>query len=171
MELKLIEREGIPQAVRQVAGAFFSGDTAQAERHFQGHADGTSTTLLGCLEGELVGILTIRWEPRYPPFRQGGIPLIQHIEVRWERRGQGIGGELMEEAERLIRARGFRRAGICVGLFDAYGPAQRLYARRGYVPDGRGVCRGHDPLHLGDWVRVDHDLLLWLVKDLDAEPR
>ena len=46
----------------------------------------------------------------------------------------------MDEAEALIATRA-SKAGITVGLFDAYGPAQRLYARKGYVPDGV-ACAG-----------------------------
>ena len=53
-----------------------------------------------------------------------------------------------------------------VGLFDAYGPAQQLYARRGYIPDGRGACQVHRPLRLGERVTVDHDLIIWLTKEL-----
>jgi hypothetical protein len=41
-------------------------------------------------------------------------------------------------------------AGLCVGIFKEYGPAQRLYARRGFVPDGHGVCRAHTPLRHGE---------------------
>jgi hypothetical protein len=51
-------------------------------------------------------------------------------------------------------------------LFDDYGPAQRLYARRGYVPDGRGACQDHRPLSEGARVTMDHDLIMWLTKDL-----
>jgi hypothetical protein len=71
----------------------------------------------------------------------------------------------MGHAERFASSR-VRKLGVCVGIFDAYGPAQRLYVRRGFVPDGRGVCRGHEPLREGERVQVGHDLLLWLVKDL-----
>ena len=73
---------------------------------------------------------------------------------------------LMEAAERPLATRS-RKACICVGLFEAYGPAQRLYARRGYVPDGRGVCEGHRPLRPGERVEIGHHLLLWLLKDLE----
>ena len=55
-----------------------------------------------------------------------------------------------------------------MGLFAEYGPAQRMYARRGYVPDGRGLCRGATPVQEGETVTVDHGLLLWLIKDLDV---
>src|SRR5204862_519324 len=81
--------------------------------------------ILGYEAGRLVGIVTIRWHSRYPPFRDRGIPLIQNIEIRYEDRGRGIGGLMMERAEQEIAQRA-PMAGICVGISDSYGPAQRL---------------------------------------------
>lgn len=52
--------------------------------------------------------------------------------------------------------------GITVGLFDEYGPAQRLYAQRGYIPDAQGACQGQQPLRRGMHVTVDDDLIIWL---------
>lgn len=52
------------------------------------------------------------------------------------------------------------RVGICVALFDDYGPAQRLYATRGYIPDGRGACHRFTPLRRGDVITLDDDHLL-----------
>ena len=71
----------------------------------------------------------------------------------------------MDAAEKLIATRA-AKAGITVGLFDAYGPAQRLYAKRGYIPDGRGICQGRRPLTQGETITLDHDIILWLTKDL-----
>jgi hypothetical protein len=70
----------------------------------------------------------------------------------------------MDAAEQLARDRGIATLGITVGLFDDYGPAQRLYARRGYIPDGRGACQGQRALHRGTRVRMDDDLIIWLTK-------
>jgi GNAT superfamily N-acetyltransferase len=165
MEIKIIERQGIDEAIDEITPLFFSQDRAEVERNFEGHAEGNSSSVIGYQGGEPVGIITIRWECRYPPFKEQNIPLIQNIEIRWDKRGQGIGYELMEHTERYIATRA-NRAGICVGIFDAYGPAQRLYVKRGYLPDGRGVCRGHVPLTEGETITIDHDLLLWLVKEL-----
>jgi len=58
--------------------------------------------------------------------------------------------------------------GITVGLFDEYGPAQRMYARRGYIPDGRGACQGQRPLSEGTQVRLDHDVIIWLTEELTS---
>ena len=81
-------------------------------------------------------------------------------------RRQGVATLLMDSAEQLVRGRGIATLGITVGLFDGYGPAQRLYRRRGYTPDGRGACRGQRPLSKGMQVTMDDDLIIWLTKDL-----
>jgi ribosomal protein S18 acetylase RimI-like enzyme len=81
-------------------------------------------------------------------------------------RRRGVATRLMNAAEQLARDRGAATLGITVGLFDEYGPAQRLYARRGYVPDGRGACQDQRPLSEGARVTMDHDLIMWLTKDL-----
>jgi Acetyltransferase (GNAT) family len=81
-------------------------------------------------------------------------------------RRRGVATLLMDAAEQLARERGVATLGITVGLFDEYGPAQRLYGRRGYVPDGRGACRGQVPLREGMRVTMDDDLIIWLTKEV-----
>lgn len=137
----------------------------EAHRHFAGHAQGQADTFLASIAGSLVGYLTIRWQSNNPLFQQHNIPLIHHLGVFPQFQRQGIASRLMDAAEQLIATRA-TQAGITVGLFDEYGPAQRLYAKRGYVPDGRGACQGQRPLKQGETVTVDHDLILWLTKDL-----
>ncbi len=45
---------------------------------------------------------------------------------------------LMDAVEEIALEK-YGIVGLGVGLYDSYGSAQRMYARRGYVPDGRGV--------------------------------
>ncbi len=165
MDIKLIEQHGVSAAIQEVIPNFFSRDRSAVEQHFVGHTEGNSSTILGYHQRELIGIVTIRWHSNYPPFRAQGIPLLQYIEIKWDRRGQGFGAALLAEAERLAATRA-TKLGICVGIFDAYGPAQHLYTKRGYVADGRGLCRRHKPVRQGETVQIDHDLLLWLIKEL-----
>jgi GNAT superfamily N-acetyltransferase len=165
LTFRVVQPQEIAQVKQEVKEAFFSGDEATINANFEDHENGASTTILGYEAGRLVGIVTIRWHCRYPPFHARQIPLIQNIEIRYEDRGRGLGGQMLERTEQEI-ARRSPLAGLVVGIFDAYGPAQRLYVKRGFVPDGRGVCHDHTPLKLGDVVTVDHDLLLWLVKDV-----
>jgi len=167
LTFRVVQPHEIASVKQEVKAVFFSGDEATIEANFQDHDNGESTTILGHEAGRLVGIVTIRWHSRYPPFRERQIPLIQNIEIRYEDRGRGIGGLMLERTEQEIALRS-PLAGICVGIMASYGPAQRLYVKRGYVPDGRGVCHPQEPLQEGETVTIDHDLLLWLVKDVSA---
>jgi hypothetical protein len=73
---------------------------------------------------------------------------------------------LMDGVEQSARDLGLATLGITVGLSGEYGPAQRLYGGRGYIPDGRAACRGQRPLSKGMQVTIDDDLIMWLTEDL-----
>lgn len=69
----------------------------------------------------------------------------------------------MEAAEKIIAARS-PVAGIGVGVTADYGPAQILYARRGYLPDGNGLVQRGRRLGYGETVEVDDELVLYFTK-------
>lgn len=111
------------------------------------------------------GHVNVVWEPEYPPYREQQIPEIVDLNVLPAYRRQGIGTQLLDAAERLIHQRS-SKAGIGFGLYASYGPAQRMYVLRGYVPDGKGIMYAARPVEPGTTVRVDDDLVLYLVKAL-----
>ena len=80
------------------------------------------------------------------------------------RRRQGIGALLVERCEMVARQSGKTDIGISVGLYASYGPAQRLYVQRGYVPDGAGITADDVPVRGGEMRPVDDNLTLKLVK-------
>ena len=109
-----------------------------------------------------VGYVTLVWNSKYQPFTEAGIPEIKDLNVVPSYRKQGIGAQLLDVAE----LEAFMRSsivGIGVGLPWDYGSAQRLYARRGYVPDGKGLTDYYQHLEYGRRVLVDN-LTLWLTK-------
>ena len=57
-------------------------------------------------------------------------------------------------------------AGIGVGMTSDYGPAQRLYILRGYIPDGRGLHWRDHYVGYREEVVIDDDLALYLTKEL-----
>ncbi|MEM8862754.1 MAG: GNAT family N-acetyltransferase [Chloroflexota bacterium] len=165
LQIDLLEEREVQSNIRLFAENVYAGDQKQAEEHFDADLNGPSSTFMAKLENEFAGFITIRWEPHNEDFRQNNIPFIQHLEVKPEFQGQGIATHLMDAAEALIKTKA-THAGTCVGIFGNYGPAQRLYAKRGYIPDGRGLCQWHRPVQEGESVIIDHDLVLWLVKKL-----
>jgi GNAT superfamily N-acetyltransferase len=141
---------------------------SQYLRYWQESMQGQRLILLAEFVGEFAGYLTIVWESDYPPFRAAGIPEIVDFNVLLKFRRLKIGTALMDEAEQRIARRppvsGSPVAGIGVCMHVDYGAAQVLYARRGYVPDGRGVFYHEHHPQYGEQVRIDDDLVLHLTR-------
>lgn len=165
IQLRIARNDDIDAFIAMAIKDFFSGSEDEARNNL-GPYDEDDTSFVIAYEGDApVAVVTIRWNPNYPPFKQAGIPFIQNIEVQYDLRGKGYGNRVMEAIEQHIATRA-SKAGICVALFDDYGPAQRLYAKRGYIPDGRGACHRFTPLQRGQTITLDDDHLIWLVKNL-----
>jgi GNAT superfamily N-acetyltransferase len=111
------------------------------------------------------GYVTVVTESGYEPFRTAGIPEIQDLNVLPAYRRRGIAGRLLDECEAWIAERS-EMAGIGVRLHPGYNAAQRLYVRRGYVPDGRGVTSHGRYVKEGELIAFDDGLVLWLTKPL-----
>ncbi|GAB3825350.1 GNAT family N-acetyltransferase [Kribbella italica] len=107
--------------------------------------------------------MTVNWSSAYEPF--DGMPEIQDFIVLPAYRRRGIGGSLMDAAEALVAERS-DVVGLGVGLYPDYGTAQRMYVRRGYLPDGRGVIYDHRQVPPGELVRLDDDAVLMFTKSL-----
>lgn len=124
---------------------------------------GERVTLLAYHDGQFAGSLHLLALSKYPYFAENGIPEINDFNVIPSRRRLGIGNALMESAEKLALER-YGIVGIGVGLYESYGSAQRMYANRGYIPDGRGVMYKGQPVPPGAQVCVDDDLNLYFTK-------
>jgi GNAT superfamily N-acetyltransferase len=129
---------------------------------------GTRTCFIAIVDGQFAGYVTVNWRPSYPGFAERNIPEIQDLNVLRQFRSQGIASRLLERAEAEV-ARRSGIVGIGVGLHPAYNAAQRLYAVRGYVLDGRGVTYQDHYIEEGANVVLDDDLLLHLTKQLRTE--
>ncbi len=117
-------------------------------------------------DGADMGYGMLNYTPRYSLYARLGIPEIQDVNVLRSMRRLGAASALINHCEELARARGCTDIGISVGLSREYGAAQRLYALRGYVPDGNGVTYDRRPIDHGVPVLLDDDLCLMLVKTL-----
>ncbi len=136
---------------------------AQYERYLDEQTADDRPVLVARLDGAFAGYVTVVWESGYAPFREAGIPEIQDFNVLPHHRRRGIGTALMAAAEALIAGRS-PLAGIGVGLYPDYGPAQRLYVLRGYVPDGRGIAWRQVQTTAGQTVQVDDELALYFTR-------
>jgi GNAT superfamily N-acetyltransferase len=119
-------------------------------------------------DNDFAGYVTLKWYSDYLPFREQNIPEISDLNVLPKFRKQGIASELLS----LVETKGGAKSatvGIGVGLSSDYGDAQKLYVKRGYVPDGRGITHNYQPVKFDDSVRLDDALVLWFRKCLYKE--
>ncbi|MGG3279287.1 GNAT family N-acetyltransferase [Paenibacillus solani] len=126
---------------------------------------GTRITLLAFVQEKLTGVSHLKFESDYPYFKDQNIPEINDLNVFPEYQRNGIANRIIEEFENIVRER-LPRIGIGVGLYKDYGAAQRVYVRRGYIPDGNGLMYHHKPVVPGSMVCADDDLNLYLIKEL-----
>ena len=138
----------------------------QYRNYLKAQTEGAREVLIAEFENEFAGYLTIMRQSDFAPFREKNIPEIVDFNVLIKFRNRGIGGALLEAAEKLI-ARQSQTAGIRVGLTQDYGAAQRMYIKRGYLPDGLGISQNNIFLKYGDKITVDDDLALSLTKELN----
>ena len=158
--------------VERIAAAFqainWNKPVSQYQCYLAEQEEGRRIVLLAFCAEEFAGYLTIVWQSNYLPFRAEHIPEIQDFNVLPQYRRQGIGTKLMDEAEEIVASRS-SSAGIGVGMTADYGAAQRLYVLRGYVPDGEGLFWRNRPIHYGEQIMVDDDLILYFLKKLSPE--
>lgn len=147
-------------------GPAWNGGTSKWTRYWEQHVGDARTCLVAQDESGVVGYVSIVWSSQHEPFRKSAIPEIQDLVVAEFGRGRGIGDALVAECETRAKGLGHAEMGIGFGLYADYGAAQRLYVRRGYVPDGLGLTWNNQSAKAGDMVRVDDDLVLWLRKPL-----
>ena len=134
-------------------------------RYFLEQECGEREVLVAEVEGALAGYITILPCAKQGPFAEIH-PELSDFNVFEPFQNQGIGNLLLEEAENRVKLIS-DKVTLGVGLHSGYGPAQRLYMKRGYIPDGTGVWYRNQPLEMNATIQNNDDLVLYLSKELE----
>lgn len=129
-------------------------------------AEGKCVALTAVYQGSPAGAVYVYLTAHEGPFKGKDWPIIVDFSVLQKYQRKGIGTRLMDVAEQIA---GQHADTVClgVGLCDAYGSAQRMYVKRGYIPDGSGVWYQDKPCIQYETVcTIDDDLVLYLSKSL-----
>lgn len=159
--LKIANAEDLPALYRLYA---LCGK--QDDGYFETCLERGCEIIVACRGGQDVGLCVYNPEPRYALFKKLGIPEIQDLNVVPDARRQGIGATIIHHCEDKARRAGKSMIGIGVGLTSNFGPAQILYYKLGYSPDGFGVTYDREPVQAMRSYPLDEQLSLMLVKDL-----
>ena len=163
----------IEKDIAAISGAFNQISWNKPASLFEGYLKeqeaGERLVWVAYFKGEFAGYVTLKWQSQYPSFKAENIPEIMDLNVLPVYRKIGIGSLLFDRAEKEALTKS-QIIGIGVGLYagedGGYGAAQRLYIKRGYIPDGKGVTYNYQPTIPGNIYPLDDDLVLWFTKKL-----
>ena len=131
-------------------------------------AEGKCIAMTAVYQGNPAGSLYLYFDAKEGPFKGKGYLLIVDFGVLQKYQRKGVGARQMDAPEQ-IAAKYADTVCLGVGLSREYGAAQRIYAKRGYIPDGSGVWYQDKPCVQYETVcTVDDDLVLYLSKNLHS---
>lgn len=136
------------------------------EMRLNDQKDGKCISLVAEYSGNPAGYVNVYPNSEWGAFANQGYPEIVDFGVLEKYRKKGIGTILMNIAEK-IASEYADTVYLGVGLHSGYGSAQRMYVKRGYIPDGSGVwykdkiCTPYEAIYSND-----DDLVLYLSKSL-----
>ena len=156
----------IPEAFNQIG---WNKPASLFEEYLKEQAAGERIVWVAYVQDEFAGYLTLKWQSQYPPFKEQNIPEVMDLNVLPVYRKMGIGSLLLDTAEKEAATKS-QIIGIGVGLYagedGGYGAAQKLYVKRGYIPDGNGITYNYQPTIPGNSYPLNDDLVLWFTKKL-----
>ena len=168
IQIRLLDESDPPNIAAAFKKMGWKKPETQYHRYLQEQTAGTRTCFVAAIDGQFAGYVTVSWRPTYAGFADLNIPEIQDLNVLTTYRGKGIASRLLDRAEAEAALRS-GAVGIGVGLHPGYNAAQRLYAKRGYIPDARGITYRECFVEEGASVVLDDDLVMHFTKQLRAE--
>jgi GNAT superfamily N-acetyltransferase len=168
IQIRLLEKSDPPSIAAAFKTMGWNKSESQYRRYLREQATGTRICFVAIVDGQFAGYVTVNWQPTYAGFVDLNIPEIQDLNVLTTYRRKGVASRLLDRAEGEVACRS-GVVGIGVGLHPGYNAAQQLYAKRGYIPDARGITYRNRFVEEGASVVVDDDLVMHLTKQLPAK--
>lgn len=156
-DIQIITNEEIAQG--------WHATTEKYEMRFQHQTEGKSIALVAEYKGSIAGYINVYPNSEWGAFANKGYPEIVDFGVLEKYRRRGIGNKLMDIAEK-IASEYSNIVYLGVGLHHGYGSAQRMYVKRGYIPDGTGVWYGEKVCEQYADCCNDDDLVLYMSKTM-----
>jgi ribosomal protein S18 acetylase RimI-like enzyme len=169
ISIRKIATHDIQTIVEAFKSANLPKPAAIFETYLQEQASDARLVWVAYVNDEFAGYATLKWQSQYQPFAHDSIPEIMDLNVLPSFRKAGIASRLLDIAEKEAASRSEivgMGVGLYVGTDGGYGAAQRLYVKRGYIPNGNGVTYNYQPVVPGRSYPFDDDLVLWLTKKL-----
>ena len=140
------------------------------EAYYKEQSENKRKVFIAEYEGNVSGLCTLVLNPTEGPWAGRGYPEIVDLTVFFHLHNKGIGNKLLDAVE-AEASKISDTVYLAVGVHSGYGAAQRIYVKRGYIPDGSGVWYRGKPLAQYAPCCNDDELLLFMSKRLDMDKK
>lgn len=138
------------------------------EKYYRRQESDEHLVCIAEVKNQLAGYVTLLPETSAGPFSSLKILEIVDLNVLMDYQMDGVGSALLYCAE-MLAGQFSDTVSLAVGLHYGYGAAQRLYVKKGYIPDGSGVWyQGSQLEQYADCVN-DDELVLYLSKQFGQQ--
>lgn len=166
MEIRLMKKEDISKIANAFLKQGWDDRHEVLERYWLDQQNEIRYVFVAELEEEIAGYVTVIKKAKHGPFQESELPEIADFNVFEQYRKKGIGNSLLDAAEnKAVQFSSIITLGV--GLHPGYGAAQRIYVKRGYLPDGSGVWFENRNIESGEACMNNDDLCLYLSKSLN----
>lgn len=135
------------------------------ENYYREQNDNKRKVFIAYNDNHIFGYATLLDNADSGAFKNMNIPIIIDFNVFEKYQKNGIGNGILAYIENEVMQY-CNKICLGVGLHSGYGKAQRLYAKRNYIPDGSGVWYKDSILKPYSSCINDDDLILYLIKEL-----
>ena len=151
--------------LRNYAEQGWSKPREALESYLARQADNALFMFVAEVNDDVAGFVVLYEDTTVGPFANQKIPLLSDFIVFKKFQRQGIGNKIMDAAEEKAATLS-NKIQLGVGVHEGYGAAQRIYVKRGYIPDGSGVWYRDSRLGEGEDCKNDDDLIMYFTKEL-----
>ncbi len=147
----------------EIKQGWIDATTEKIENRIKDVAYGKAISIVAEYLGNPAGYVSVYINSDWGSLGGKGYSEIIDFAVLEKYRCKGVGTTLMDIAEKIA----FKYSDtvyLGVGLHNGYGSAQRMYIKRGYIPDGMGVWYGDKVCEQYADCKNDDDLNLYLYK-------
>ena len=141
IKIRDLEPEDAPVITAEEIAQGWDASVEKYEKRLRHRTEMNATALVAEYRGQVAGYINVYPDSPWGAFADMGYPEIVDFGVLEKFRRHGIGSKLMDVAEE-IASKYSDTVYLGVGLHSGYGSAQRMYVKRGYLPDGSGVWYG-----------------------------
>ena len=164
IDIRIMNYDDIP-FICKADGDESQKNIAYLKRQLDNQEKRECTALLALYNGTAAGYVFLYYQCRWGGLSGHNIPGIVDLIVFEKYRQKKIATMLLDAAETIAKQH-CNKIYLDVCLNSDYGPAQRFYIKRGYIPDGKGVYYEEKICETDAVCRNNDELTLCLVKEL-----